>query len=96
MENFLRGEVQIATAENLKAPWLGAPNGKYFKCSLCGYKFQLGDPWRCIYTNDIPGAGGNPLVCKDCYKSKEDVVQKWTQMIKESETKYWYFTRSLN
>jgi len=57
---------QIATERDLNARWGGDGPGNKFRCGLCNYKFQLNDYWRWVYTNDIPGAGGNPFICKNC------------------------------
>ena len=66
----------IATEKNCKASWSGYPDGKAFRCKLCGYKFKPGDTVRWQYTNDIPDAHGNALVCTKCDRTKEEIVQK--------------------
>ena len=64
---------QIATERDLNARWGGDGPGNKFRCGLCNYKFQLNDYWRWVYTNDIPGAGGNPFICENCdNKYKKD------------------------
>jgi len=96
MPRFTDQQPQWATESDLKGPWSGGKNGIYFRCYLCGYKFKLGDYWRWVYTNDTPGAWGNPLVCQDCDGTKEEIVKKWAKMHTEAETKYWWFTRRMD
>lgn len=91
MASFTDGKPRIATQEDLQANWGGGRSGEYFRCCLCGYRFKEGDYWRWQYTNDIPGAGGNPLVCKKC--DGPDVIEKWKQMHKEAKGRMWWFTR---
>ena len=65
-----------ATEDDCRAGWSGGKEGKHFKCGLCGYRFAAGDTVRWQYTNDVQGAGGNPLVCVNCDGSKEKIVEK--------------------
>ena len=73
----------IVTEEQTHLDWAGGKDGKYFRCYLCGHKFVEGDKVRWQYTNDIEGAGGNPIVCELCDGTKEEVVLKWEEMIDE-------------
>ena len=90
------GERHVADKEIINLPWSG--NKKNFRCYFCGYKFSIGDGFRMIYTNDIPGSQGNPLVCDDCFTDKEDTRKRWVLhcvTFKSFETKYWWFLRHL-
>lgn len=80
MKNFTDGKPWIATEADCKARWSGGKDGKYFRCHLCGYKFKVGDRIRWQYTNNIPHAGGNPLVCEKCDTSEEDVIAEWKRV----------------
>jgi hypothetical protein len=91
--SFTDGKPWTVTEEDLKAPWSGGKSGKYFRCYLCGHRFKLGDIARWQYTNDVPGAGGNPLVCRRCDGTKAEIALKWISMKKEAEGRMWYFTR---
>jgi hypothetical protein len=81
--SYLDGSEQVVTEASLKSWQKNNPNK--FRCHYCGHKFVIGNKWRCIYTNDMPGAGGNPLVCVECwegleydaaeYKTSEDEIQ---------------------
>lgn len=83
-----------ATAEDVQKSWSGGRNGKYFRCYLCGHKFQEGDIVRWQFTNDIPGAGGNPLVCESCDGPKEKVIEKWKAMHAEARSeRMWWFSK---
>lgn len=91
---MLDGKPQIATKEHCNAPWSG--NKRNFRCGLCGYQFKVGDYWRFVYTNSIPGYGGNPLVCNKC--DGPDVIEKWKALCDEwrkiwKSDKFWYFIR---
>ncbi len=84
------------TKEILNYKWGGRSNGKHFKCYMCGHKFKIGDIVRWVYTNDMKGAGGNPLVCEKCDGSNEDVRQKWEAMCMEYNSfkkRFWWFFR---
>ena len=76
MSDWIHGEPQVATAEDCKLSWRGKRDGKGFACTLCGHRFVAGDYWRFQYTNDIPGAGGNPMVCGRCDGTKEQIVAR--------------------
>lgn len=82
--------------QDIHLPWSGGKGGKYFRCYLCGHKFQAGNIARWQYTNDIPGAGGNPMVCEKCDGTKEQIIAKWKQMHTEAKEKMWYFNRREN
>lgn len=93
MGSFTNQKPQIATKEHLTANWGGGKPGDRFRCCICGYKFILGDYWRWVYTNDIAGAGGNPLICQNC--DGPDVRERWIEMYRvfreEITPKYWHF-----
>lgn len=91
--SFLDSKPRIATAEDIKANWLGEKNGIYFKCALCGYKFKEGDIYRCVYSNDTIFAPGNPIVCKECDTGDFNVIEKWAKMHEEARTRMWWFCR---
>lgn len=90
---WMNGTPQIATPADVTAEWLCGKGGKYFRCALCGYRFQVGDRWRLVYTNSTPGAGGNPLVCKECDGTNEQVIEKWLALRAEANERFWWFTR---
>ena len=54
--NFTDQLPRIATLADVAAPWNGDP--KHFRCCLCGHKFQVGDRWRWVFTNNVPGCEG--------------------------------------
>lgn len=89
--SFTDGKPWTVTEEDVGRMWSGGKNGKYFRCGLCGHKFQPGDYARWQYTNDIPGAGGNPMVCEKCDGTKEEIVAKWAAMHEESNNRMWWF-----
>jgi hypothetical protein len=84
--SFLDGKKQIATQKDLDARWSGKPNGKNFRCYLCGYKFKLGDYWRFVYAAKINKI--NFLVCENC--DSEDVLEKWNQAHEELNNRFWW------
>lgn len=91
--SFTDGKPFVATEENCKAMWSCGKNGKYFRCYLCGHKFIPGDIVRWQFTNNVPGAGGNPLVCEKCDGTPEEVIEKWKKMNEEVKEKFWWFSR---
>lgn len=88
--SFLDGKPRVATEETIKMPWCGNKQGKYFRCGLCGHRFKVGDVWRCQFTNDTPGAGGNPFICESCDGTKEEIVAKLIALREEFDSdKFW-------
>ncbi len=81
----------VATEEDCKRPWSGGKNGLRFRCFLCGHRFKPGDRVRWQYTNDIPGASGNPMVCESCDGTKEEIVLKVKLMYAEAKGRMWWF-----
>ena len=92
MSFFTDQKPRIVTEKDLNGMWYGGKKGKYFRCSLCGYKFQLGDYWRFVYAGNVHLA--NLLVCKNCDDENEKVLKKWKVMHEEIKTKYWYFVKN--
>jgi hypothetical protein len=91
--SFTDGKPRIATEQDCKARWSCGKPGERFRCCLCGHKFVVGDVWRFQFTNNIPNAGGNPLVCEKC--DGPDVVERWKKMCEEYKTKFWHFHQEL-
>lgn len=54
-------DFEVATKEHCNARWSCGRPGERFRCYFCGHKFVVGDEFRMVFTNDIKGAGGNPL-----------------------------------
>lgn len=86
---FTDQKPRIATEKDCKARWACGANGKYFRCMLCGHKFQPGDIYRWVYCTDIGVT--NIIVCKDC--DGEDVKDRWKKTYVESKQKYWWIWR---
>jgi len=89
--SFTDQKPRIATEEDIRAPWSGGRNGKYFRCKLCGHKFQVGDYYRFVFHNY-----GNITVCKHC---DDNPGEKWTQIHEEweklKEGRFWWFIHRL-
>lgn len=89
-------ERNVATEEDLSRPWSG--NKTNFRCGICGNKFRLGDGYKMLYTNNIPGYGGNPLVCDKC--DTPQAIDKWKSNWDEFNSimknpKYWRMVRDI-
>lgn len=97
-DSFTNGKPRIATAQDCNIRWAGGRDGKYFRCYLCGHKFKEGDQFRWVFTNNIPGAGGNPIVCASCDADNESVIAKWKSLQEEykkaASGKFWCFVRN--
>lgn len=93
--SFIDGKPQTVSEIDLKADWGGRSHKKFpFRCYMCGHKFQLGEYWRFIFTNDIAGAGGNPIVCHSC--DGDDVRERWKKLCDEfNGDKFWWFKACL-
>ena len=93
MSNFLR-EFEVATERTCSAPWSGVQGGVLFYCAFCGYKFNVGDEYRAIYTNDLPNAGGNPLTCRSCFTAsggEAGLRSEWSALCNEFDTRFKWF-----
>ena len=77
---------QVATEADCHALWSGSKDGKYFRCYLCGHRFQVGDTWRWVYAEGKP----NLLVCASC--DGPAVKERWDTMREEARTRFWWFT----
>jgi hypothetical protein len=91
--SFTDGKPFLATESSCQARWSGGKPGEHFRCGFCGYKFVPGDTVRWQYTNDIPGAGGNPLVCIGCDQPYEQLIKSWKSMHAEASGRMWWFCR---
>lgn len=90
--SFTDGKPWVATAEDCARDWNCGKNGKHFRCGLCGHRFVVGDRVRWQYTNDIPGAGGNPFVCQSC--DGPDMIERWKAKCAEwASDAWWWFRR---
>jgi len=81
VSDFFSDNLKIADAKMCSARWFGGAGGKYFRCGFCGYKFVPGDKYRVLYTNDMPQAGGSPIVCEACNSQgdREHLRLLWKQ-----------------
>lgn len=90
MSKWISQKPQVATEADCKGKWSGGKHGEYFRCALCGHRFQVGDYWRWV-------AGVETLnfkVCKDC--DSDDVREKYKALRDEYKKlvvdgKYWSF-----
>lgn len=87
--SFTDGKQRIATEKDLNTLWGGRVNG--FRCMMCGYKFKVGDKWRWVYTNDMYGSSGNPIVCERCDGTDKEVRRRWQRKWEEARTRFWWF-----
>jgi len=89
--SFTDQKPRIATAEDVKASWGGGKDGKYFRCKLCGHKFEVGDYYRFVFHNY-----GNIIICQSC---DDNPTAKWTEIHEEWERlkdgKFWWFIHQL-
>lgn len=75
--SFTDQEPRVATDKDVNLPWSG--NKANFRCPFCGHRIKEGETWQFLYTNDLPGCGGNPLVCDHCIASaKEEAARTGT------------------
>lgn len=94
MPSFTR-EFVLTTQDDLKANWSGVGKRAFF-CAFCLHDFELGDDFRMLYTNDMKGAGGNPLTCRTCWTlhGQEGLRNKWREMWEEYRTRFrWWWCR---
>ena len=84
--SFTDEKPQVATEEHKQLNWFCQSPGHFFRCFMCGHKFQTGDYWRFILGSKegLP----NFLVCKGC--DGEDVLTRWRQHVDTAKQAYWW------
>lgn len=80
ISEFTHGKPFVATEADCEFRWRCKPPGEGFRCGLCGERFRPGDTVRWQFTNDVPGAGGNPMVCESCDGTKEEICGKMKEL----------------
>jgi hypothetical protein len=84
------GKPFVVAQEHLKARW--GLEGHAMRCCLCGHTFVMGDTARWQFTNDTPGAGGNPFVCMPCDTGREAIIAEILRRRAELKAdKWWWF-----
>jgi len=91
--DFTNQKPFVVTKEDLKRPWGGYCDGRYFRCGLCGHFFREGDTARWIYLNGSSFKYGNRFVCELC--DGKNVIRKFLRLQEEWERvkdgRYWMF-----
>lgn len=77
--SFTSQEPQIATKEDLTAPWSGRKDGSHFYCRICGYQFAEGSIWRWVHCTKV--GLPNIMICATC--DGDDVVERWKALCDE-------------
>ncbi len=84
--NFTDQKQRVATSKDVQLPWGGAPNGKRFRCYLCGHRFSVGEKWRWVF--GAPVKTVNFFVCDSC--DGDDVLDRWRKIYDEAYKVYWW------
>ena len=90
---FFSRDLRPATEHDCTGPWLCGQPGEYFRCCFCGRHLVQGDLYRVLYTNDMPDAPGNPLVCQACNDTEDVLRSRWREMHQVAATRFWWFVR---
>lgn len=94
---FFTNHLKTATKQDCEMAWLGKSNGEYFRCAFCGFKFKEGDKYRVLFTNDLKGAGGNPIMCEGCDVPNDLARELWKCKCEDlqelKKNKFWWFFR---
>ena len=88
---------RVATDEECHRQWGGEPDGKRFRCGLCGHRFKAGDGWRWVYgdgrgfeTDGKKWGVTNFLTCDSC--DGEDILDRWIERHREFYAdRFWSF-----
>lgn len=102
MSNDFFNTVKVATEEVCHARWSCGKDGIYFRCAFCGHKIQPREQYLLLYTNDLPGGWGNPIVCGMCIgplpvdnARLTTLREAWVRKHDDAKTKFWWFTKDL-
>lgn len=95
---WTNGKPFVATHEHCHVTrWSCGKPGERFRCGLCGHKFVPGDTVRWQYTNDTPGAGGNPFVCQTCDSGRDaNIAEILKRRAELKADRWWWFTGNAN
>lgn len=89
--SFTDQQPRIATEADCSGEWDGSPNGLRFRCTVCGYRFRVGDVWRWHYSAGLHiGKMGlpNSLLCGGC--DGPDVNIRIVEHWREAITRFWH------
>ena len=84
--NWTNGEPLVATAYHVRISWGGRTDN--FRCGFCGHKIAEGERWCFVYTNDMPGYGGNPFSCCGCIDAAGGILE-FTASVRQSLRERW-------
>lgn len=92
--SFTDQKPRVATEADIKAPWSGGKQGKFFRCKLCGHRFRAGDYWRWIFIKGYT----NITVCRVC--DTPNATERWIQANKDwglmkEHSCFWWFIAQL-
>lgn len=92
--SFTDQKPRIAAEEDTKAQWSGGKQGEYFRCKLCGHRFQVGDYWRWVFVKGYV----NLIVCQKC--DTPDATEHWIQACRDwklmkEHSPFWWFIAQL-
>jgi hypothetical protein len=92
------GDPWPATEWDVVADWNCGKPGEHFRCAWCGYRFQVGDLVRCVYTNsgaeECNGIGGNPFICAKCDGPREQILAELRgRRERFRANEFWWFRR---
>lgn len=88
---WTNGKPFVATAEDCAFKWACRKPGEAFRCFSCGHKFVVGDTVRWQFTNDTPGAGGNPFVCRACDDGRDEIIKEIKKRRAELKKAHWWW-----
>lgn len=83
---FTDQQPRIATKADCRRNWGGVPNGRRFRCYLCGTRFAEGDVWRWVHAGKRNVV--NFFTCDDCDGS--DVLDRFVAANKELRRRFWW------
>jgi hypothetical protein len=81
MSEWTIGKPLIATEEHVSLPWSGSSDN--FRCGFCGHRIIVGERWCFVFTNDLVGAGGNPLACGTCIDHATTIAEFAGEALRE-------------
>jgi len=81
---------QVASEKICAARWGCEPNGKRFRCYLCGYKITPGDGFILHISPRMNGEILPNFISCDLCRQTSNILHKWKAAVDEAKVRFWW------